>query len=526
MNRIILAVCALGTGAVWAQPSDAGHQERDARESGSELSGTPQKPDPGPDAGILSPVATPQSGASADRPDEDSMFGSSGGETPQADQGNQPPAADVAETLREGAQPESQDEQGLGGAVVNRFEEGSEADDTLQIGGLFYQRLFATNRAGTGFSNTTLSVPTLVDGYFDGRPNDRLRAMVVARLRYDATTDEAAVQSRVLGRPRENPSVTLDQLWLSFDIARKVFVTAGRQHVKWGTARFWNPTDFLHTVRRDSLALFDERTGTNMIRFNIPAESLGANFTAIALLEGARGAATLGGVGAAGRAEVVLGETEVGLDALVQHGARPKYGADLSTALGPIDVYAEAALKAGPAFRYEEAAFQPTPLFTLYEENEVATYGLSAAGGLTWTFAYTENDTATVGAEYFYNPNGYADPEVYEFLLINGAFQPFYTGQHYASVYALVAGPGTWDKTAFVLSNLANLSDKSFVSRLDFTVRVLTYLTVEANVSVFYGNPDGELRLRLQVPGHLIGGSDFTLPEQRFTAGLGLRMDL
>ena len=57
------------------------------------------------------------------------------------------------------------------------------------------------------------------------------------------------------------PSVVLDQLWLSFDVAHTLFVTAGRQHAKWGTGHFWNPTDYLHPVRRDPLALFDSRTG-------------------------------------------------------------------------------------------------------------------------------------------------------------------------------------------------------------------------------------------------------------------------
>ena len=46
-------------------------------------------------------------------------------------------------------------------------------------------------------------------------------------------------------------------MWLNFDIGRTVFVTAGRQRVKWGIGRFWNPTDFLQPARLDALAFFD-----------------------------------------------------------------------------------------------------------------------------------------------------------------------------------------------------------------------------------------------------------------------------
>ena len=41
-------------------------------------------------------------------------------------------------------------------------------------------------------------------------------------------------------------SAVVDQLWVRFDVERAAFVTAGRQHVKWGVGHFWNPTDYLH----------------------------------------------------------------------------------------------------------------------------------------------------------------------------------------------------------------------------------------------------------------------------------------
>ncbi|MBX5483701.1 MAG: hypothetical protein IRZ16_17905 [Myxococcaceae bacterium] len=540
MHRIFVTLIALAAGAAFAQAPDGGVSP--ISDEGA-LTGTPQKSPP-----PVEPVAdggTPSgddSPAPSDRPSEDDLFG--GGQTPSPEGApnerpseddlfggsSEPPASSAAQQMTqevEKNEPASQDEKGLGGVVLDRFSTGNAVENPLQIGGLFYQRMTATARAGSSFKGTTLSVPTLVDAYFDARPNDRLRAMIVGRLRYDATFDETALQSQLMGQPRANPSVSLDQMWLSFDIERQLFITAGRQHVRWGTGRFWNPTDYLHVVRRDPLALFDERLGTNMIKLQLPFESTGANLYAMGVLDSASGQlGTLGSIGGAARAEAVFGETEVGVDAFIQNGTRPKYGADISSALGPFDVYGEISLRAGPVHRYEPAASSP-PGFTLFELHQVADYGLSGTVGANYTFAYRENDTATIGAEYFYNPYGYDDPAVYPFLLLNGAFQPFYVGKQYAAVYALLPGPGDWDRTSFVLSNLANLSDHSYVSRLDFTVRVLSYLTVEANASLFYGNPEGEFRLRLTLPGAAIGApTDFTIPEQNFSLGLGLRLSM
>lgn len=522
MKRLLVGALLAACGVAAAQ----GHPGEDEREEA--LFGTPQKtPDGGvylgePDAGISTPLGTtgaqtPEPEASPGRPAEEDLFG--GGEQPQ------PPAAEVVEEQLEA--PRTQDERGLQGGIVDRFATGDYVEDPLDIGGLYYQRFSSTTREGSGLSNTLLSAPTLVDVYFDARPNDRLRAMAVARLQYDPLLSEGAFADQVLGRQRDNPSISLDQLWLRFDIARVVFVTAGRQHVKWGAGRFWNPTDYLHPVRRDALALFDVRVGTNMVKLHVPVESNGANFYAIAVLDNPySGGGTLKDVGGAFRAEWVLGNTEVGIDGIVQNGIRPRYGLDVSSALGPLDVYGELALRSGP---YERFALTDAPFGPGFERTQEGDYALAVTGGANWTFAYSESDTATVGAEYFYNPSGYDDPDLYPLLIFNGAFQPFYVGQQYAALYALVAGPGSWDKTSFVLSNLANLSDRSFVSRLDFTVRVLTHLTVEANASVFYGAPQGEFRLRLNVPPTQVNGQlipAFTVPAQRFAVGLGLRLDI
>ena len=506
-----------------------------------------------PEQGTRGGEQAPPAAEGAARPSESEMFGAPAEQRPsdEAILGTTPAPA----TTPEKAPQVSADEesQRMAPGIRDRFAEDAEADDPLDIGGLFYQRLSATNRQATSFSNTALTAPTLLDAYLDARPSDRLRAMVVARLVYDATiappstgpplggaaggggsqsgsTTESLAS--LLGGSRDNPSIALDQLWLRFDVLRTVFVALGKQHVKWGAARFWNPTDFLHPVRRDALALFDVRTGVTMAKLHVPWEATGANFYAIGLLDNFANADTLGEVGGAFRAEFVVGNAEIGADAVLQRGDRPRYGVDLSSALGPFDVYGEAAVRAGPYSRWIHSSLSTDGglRYETFESRREGDYSFAATVGANWTFAYTDNDTATVGAEFFYNPSGYDDPEVYPWLLFNGEFQPFYTGQRYAGAYLLLAGPGSWDKTSFVLSTLGNISDRSFVSRLDFTVRVLTHLTVEANVSAFYGTEEGEFRLGIKVPPQTVVNGipvpAFEVPAQRLQLGLGLRLDI
>ncbi|HLM42999.1 MAG TPA: hypothetical protein VK458_03975, partial [Myxococcaceae bacterium] len=289
--------------------------------------------------------------ADAPRPDESALFGESTEPTPEPARASEPeaPAAPVASGSASTEQ--DRDTQALDGpAATNAFDTEEATEDPLKIGGRFYLRALTQGNEGVSFGNTTFSSPMLVDGYLDARPSDRLRGFVLGRLTFDPTR-RAGSGNFLSADPMTNavaePRVLLDQAWLRFDLNRTLFFTAGKQHVKWGTSRFWNPTDFLSPQRRDPLALFDARTGATMLKVHVPWEARGWNFYAIGLLDNAGPAGTLGQVGGAARAEVVLGPAELGLDAVLQRGRKPRFGLDFSPALGPIDIYGELALRRG-----------------------------------------------------------------------------------------------------------------------------------------------------------------------------------
>lgn len=454
------------------------------------------------------------------RPDEADLFGAPATEEISNDAGV--PSTAVADAGT------STDDLQLGsGPIQSKFDTEEIKTDPLKVGANLLMSSQFFWQEGTAFEKGSLTTPFILDAYLDGRPNDRLRAFAVARLQFDPTrpignastsTAASTVNTGLVGltpATASNPNVFLDQLWLRFDVDRKVYFTVGRQKVRWGVSRIWYPTDFLNSQPRDALNPFDVRLGVNMIKAHVPIESLGWNFYAYGLLDGlnvtSRGE-TLDQLGAALRGEFVLGPAEITLSGAWQKGRRPRYAADISTSLGPIDVYAEAAFRSGADF----LKFR-TPA-DLSDENFFSRLGdihdyrpdgfiVQVSGGASWQFNYTDKNTGIVGVEYFYNPAGYSTPVEYQVQTFMpqvigqrpDSIQqvPLYGGQHNLAVSLTAPGiPGfTW--VTLNLSNIVILNDPAALTRLDVSLRVLTYLTVQLFGSVFYGQTGGQLRFKL-----------------------------
>jgi hypothetical protein len=389
----------------------------------------------------------------------------------------------------------------------------------IQVGGTFYQRFVVSPQENMDAADVPITMPMLIDAFIDGRPSDRIRVFVNARILYDPTRDEnmqttsgsslgsASLSSTVMpgmsAGSASNPDVVLDQAWVKFDIERAVFFTGGSQRIKWGTARFWNPTDFVNIEKRDPLLPYDLRPGLPMLRIDIPWEKISANFTVLGFLDQPVPASTLGQLGAGARMEFLLGNTEIGFDAVYKDGEKLYGGMDVSAPLGPFDVYAEAAYlnkASAPFYSLDSSLTELGNLSDFYTTENIEGPVFQASAGINLTFAWLLNRTATVGAEYYYNQLGYDSADVYPVLILNGDYQPFYLGKHYAAVYMTAEGPDKGHHTSYTLSVLANLSDMSFIGRLDFRWEFLTYMTFEAFASGHLGTEGGEFNFALDTP--------------------------
>ncbi|ACL67395.1 conserved hypothetical protein [Anaeromyxobacter dehalogenans 2CP-1] len=517
--------------------------------------------------------ALPGRPASAqDRPSEDDLFGApaappaAAAPAPEATRGAEGTAPAPAPAARDRGDVEAElfGSRGSPNAVPPPPEGiiSREREDPLRIGGQLYLRTIGTWQEGVDPADWYLASPNLLDTYLDARPNDRVRAFVLGRMSYDPTlsrtsvalTQPSAGVTESAATAASNPRGTLDQLWVNFDLGRRAFVTAGKQHVKWGVGKFWNPTDFLHPSKRDPLAVYDARSGTSMVKVHVPWEARGWNFYGVLAFEDLAGEARatdrVGRVGAGGRAELVAGTAELGLDAMVQDGHRPRFGVDLSGGLGDFDLYAEAALRTGTdGPRWRKTAPTLTDPFG-YAPYEPRGFTPQIVLGGSWSANYSDEDAVLVGAEYFFDDAGYSDADVYPFLAAGAprldltnpaapalvqqdptAFRPFYLGRHYAGTFVTLPKPGRWNNTIFTLSALGNLSDRTFVVRLDHSVLALTYLRVETFVAGHMGRKGGELRFAYEVPA---GAAAFlgASPDPRLgkapvlDAGVALRVSL
>ncbi len=489
------------------------------------------------------------------RPDEADLFGSSD----EAVDGGSPTPEVMVPTLPLDASADgglNEDYAQLNsGPIVNKFDSDEVKTDPLKIGAslLMSSQLFW--QEGKAFEKGSINTPFILDAYIDGRPNERLRAFAVARLQFDPTRPLSTTSSTTTTTPTTgsstvgltpasatNPSVFLDQLWLRFDVLRTVYFTVGRQKVRWGVSRIWYPTDFLNSQPRDALNPFDVRLGVNMIKAHLPIESLGWNFYAYGLLDGINltgTGETLEQLGGALRGEFVLGPAEVTVSGVWQKGRRPRYAADVSTSLGPIDVYAEAAFRSGNDFLKFQTPDGLTDENFLARFNNIEPYRpdgfiVQLSGGASWQFSYTDKNTGILGVEYFYNPAGYETPIEYQvqtFMpsLLGLRQDPIqqvslYGGKHNLGISLTLPGLPNLSWVTVSLSNIIIINDPAGLTRLDVGFRVLTYLTVQVFGSVFYGQTGGQLRFKLtpQVINDIANVSEATQPG----SGAGVRTNL
>lgn len=463
----------------------------------------------------------PLSASAQERPREEDLFGAPPAEAPAAEKpapsGSQ---ASPSSTSGRPGEAEVLGGQGADAAEAKLTSRLKESDNPLQIGGQLYLRLNTFAREDQPPSKWGLNSPNVVDLFLDARPSDRLRGYTLLRGFYDPTQTQGAspllIPVGVASLPAgKTTQAVLDQLWISFDIGQRAFVTAGKQHVKWGTGRVWNPTDYLHTQRRDPLQVFDTRGGTYMARVQVPLGEQRGGITAAAVFEPLapqvqplvyqpdsgppQSSSELGGVGGAARAEVVLGNWEFGADAVAQRGMKPRAGLDVSGGLWELDLRGEVAFRTGS----DVVALRPGP-----ETVTVPGYGtqttpwqryqpgfwVQAVGSVEWSTKYSDEDTLTIGAEYFYNQTGYDDPAAYPYLIGWNAYVPLYLGRHYLALSLLLPRPGSWNDTTITLTGVANLSDHSGVVRLDWSTTFLTWLRFEFYAQGHLGHLGGELR--------------------------------
>ncbi len=368
-------------------------------------------------------------------------------------------------------------------------------NNSLEIGGQLYSQINYYITQNTSAKNIRLDSPHSLDIFLDSRPNDRLRNYVRGRLQHDFTIIPDSTNA--YGQTMKQTRVQLDQFWLKFDIVQKLFITLGRQPVRWGVGKLWNPSDFLNQERKDPFAIFDQRLGLGLVKFHLPIESLGWNFYTIANFDQA---ATTQNIGGAFRAEFLYEQTEVSLSSAIRHNQPFSSGISVSSGLGPIDLKAEWSLYKNIKRKFWEGNFDFNLLEFPAEVSKEEKWLSQTLIGFELPWGYNDNDQVIFGVEYFYNQLGYTDDSLYPWLMYQKSFVPLYIGRHYAGLYSVLLDPFDFNDSTIIITAIGNLNDKSYMTRIQHTLQTLTYLDITSYVNYHFGNEGGEFKFSVDVP--------------------------
>ncbi|MBV69810.1 MAG: hypothetical protein CMH52_00545 [Myxococcales bacterium] len=373
-----------------------------------------------------------------------------------------------------------------------------EKQDPLAIGGRLYLRTGSRYFDDSSLGDMPLNHSAQLFVYGDARPTNRLRAFVRTRFDHDFIEQRVPANQTALGTSGSNEQTRaqLDQLWLKFDVDRKAYVTIGQQPIRWGSARIWNPTDFVNAQRLDPLAIFDIRPGIPMFKVHVPIESSGTNLYAIAQVDGAERLSETGGVI---RAEQTLPQSELSATMSVRKDQPLRLGLDYSVGIDVFELRFEgAAIRGGDVHRWT-GTFNPDLENLTIPERVDLDWAFQSTIGLEWTIGYGDQESAYWTIEYFHNELGYSDAELYPWLALTGELNPLYLGRHYLATNIILPRPGSFNDLTVLSSGIWNLSDNTGIVRVDLQVQVLTRLSVFMYASTYLGD-QGEFRFAFDLP--------------------------
>lgn len=313
--------------------------------------------------------------------------------------------------------------------------------------------------------------------YLDSRPGQQVRGFLRTRVDANAgSTPESA----------NTPQLRLLEAWMKGSNSAGLFWTIGKQPIRWGSGTFWNPTDFLAAETRDPLAFTDDRGGSEALELLIPFEDANAS---LSFLINTTDAQTMHDIQLATRAEWAFGFGELAASAAYRERGPMAMGLDLSSALGPIDVRAEASCTRQSARKFyrrtsaqERSAPASGSASTTFNSDGVVVETKRAGycrpqivTGMSYDLGYGHSDAITFGAEYFWNDLGHDDALLELASAVEGGAKPLYLARRYAAAYLAAPSPGGLNDTTLQAIWLHNLSDGSSLGRFSVTQNILTY---------------------------------------------------
>jgi hypothetical protein len=321
----------------------------------------------------------------------------------------------------------------------------------------------------------------------------------------------------------------MPELFVDFNIAKKIYFRTGKQVVQWGRCYLWNPTDLVNVEKKSFVDKIGPREGTYGIKAHLPFGTW-MNMYGFVSTVGTNEAQDVAGTY---KLEFLAGGTEMAFSVWAARGYNPVAGYDVSTRFLTLDIKGEASVSNGSN---DDKVGVRNGVLTKYREDKVV---VKACLDLGRSFdALDQSGKIQVNLEGFYNGSGYAenvlrDSSLYGFdaplvMTVNGTkiplsggskaaymvgsglYQPNYLSRYYAALFVTVNNfiTSSMTLTANVIGNVSQKSGMTSVS--------LSYLTLQgfkagATVNGYAGGKNTEYTFR---NGGINGG------DIRLTAGI------
>ncbi len=389
-------------------------------------------------------------------------------------------------------------------SFVSELDETATTDDFLiqesaDFGGSFSfslgsSRLWTSpGKIGSAPDRETLTSNLQTTVFADLRPEEDYRVFGKATISYPFTEAEAEGPDKPARR--FDKIVKISELFADFDHEDRWFFRVGKQTIGWGVGYFFSPADIINLTPIDPEDPEADREGPLSVKINRPIDQ--HNLYLYLLADQAK---RLDELAVAPKAEVVLGGTEVGVGAYLRKERAPMAMVTLSSGLGKTAVFGEAVLKHGSDKRFvrevDKSPDNPTGIEIYERDNE---YFVSGTGGVRYSYADDEGlYNLTMAAQYFYNGEGYEDPEtllqVAPLLLLGkklSASDALWPSRHYGAVSLLWSDALKTGVSANLLC-LASLTKPNGLASASLSWKPLERVSTSIGLSYAFGEAGGE----------------------------------
>jgi hypothetical protein len=296
-----------------------------------------------------------------------------------------------------------------------------------------------------------------------------LRASEFTRLYASGTfTYNQKVTYDPLGTTSQDPTLTLNELFVDTSISRQLFFRIGKQRVSWGVGYWYKPADVLSLAAINPDDPTAARDGPYAVKVDAPFGKLNqATLYVVPPLNGDPSS-----FGIAGKTDIVVGGFELNLGAFARsdNQAKPRAMFMFTGSVGPFDVYGENVLAYGSDRTYIKPS---TPGgYSLYTINDQAV--LQSTLGIKYSYADSNGLSMAFHVQGYYNGAGYQDSSILQLAAARNLIKAstnykttdlLQAGMYYLAGSASIGGRfGMGEKlTDFTLSAyaLSNFSDGS-----------------------------------------------------------------